>query len=558
MKPKTLVRSLIVAGGLVTAMSTGFTTVFAQNATVDASASPILEEITITARRREENAQTVPISVTVFSQADLDAHSVTDLQDLTSITPGLRYGAEGGGQNTTISLRGLSKIPVGDGTPAVVTYFGDVPLASSGSNIPTFDLADVQVLKGPQGTLFGRNTIGGAVVVTPQAPTYTTNGYMKVGFGDYSSESAEGAINLPLVDDKLALRVAGQIRLRDAFQTNLGEGPDLDNVHQHSFHASLLWDPTPGISNLLIADYFSANEAPSNSVFFGYRPGVLTNFGGPAAVPLFGPFEPALAAAFAAQQANGPLTINSGEPVLEQDRTLWGISDNASFKLGDNITLRNIFGYRITEVSEMSDPPGVPILNGDANSVPLAALGIPLPGTLDRLALLNAGQIVDKKQETDELQLFGTSFNDRLSWIVGGFYLKDEPNGPQGSWFKQFDIYSSLTGFQLSPAAASTAQFTTKSYAGFAQTALDLSDWVLNGLKLNLGYRYTKDEISACGATIVGGTSALNAPFLNNSDCEAYGASHPGTGAGSLQTDSHAPSWTIGLDYQITKDTLAY
>jgi iron complex outermembrane receptor protein len=561
MKPKTLAESLIIAGGLAASLGIGWTTAFAADAGAEAATDTgpgALEEITITARRREESAQSVPVSVTALSGDALQVHSATDLQSLTSLTPGLRYGAEGGGQNTTISLRGLSKIPVGDGTPAVVTYFANVPMGSTGLNIPTFDLANIQVLKGPQGTLFGRNTVGGAILVTPQAPTYGTDGYVKVGFGDYHSETAEGAVNIPLVADKLALRVAGQIRLRDGFQENVGLGPDLDNLHQHAFRASLLWDPAPGISNTLVWDYFLATERPSNAVFFRYSPGVLTNFGGPAAVPLFGPFESSLAQAFAAQQARGPLTVDSGEPVLATNRRLWGVSNTTSFNLPANITLRNIFGYRVTETDTMADPPGVPILQADASAVPLAALGIPAPGTLDRLAILNAGQVVKKKQVTDEIQLLGTSFNDRLNWILGGFYLKDQPNGGQGSWFQQFDIYSSLTGIQLSPAAASTALVTNKSYSGFAQVALDLSPWVLQGLKLNLGGRYTKDEVSACGATVVGGTSSLDAPYLTESQCASNGATHPGTGAGTLQTSSSAPSWTVGLDYRITDETFVY
>src|SRR5690606_28238221 len=131
--------------------------------------SRTIEEIVITARRRDESAQTVPISIGAFGPEELGRRSVESLEDLTRITPGLRFAAEGGAQNTTISLRGLSKIPVGDGAPAVVTYFSDVPLPSTGTNLPTFDLANIQVLKGPQGTLFGRNTIGGAVLVTPEA-----------------------------------------------------------------------------------------------------------------------------------------------------------------------------------------------------------------------------------------------------------------------------------------------------------------------------------------------------------------------------------------------------
>src|SRR3546814_17424648 len=86
----------------------------------------------------------------------------------------------------------------------------DLPLPSVGSNLPTYDVASIQVLKGPQGTLFGRNTLGGAVLVSPQAPTYDLGGYVEGTYGRFDYRTLEGAINIPLVADRVALRVAGQ------------------------------------------------------------------------------------------------------------------------------------------------------------------------------------------------------------------------------------------------------------------------------------------------------------------------------------------------------------
>src|SRR3546814_9623338 len=99
------------------------------------------------------------------------------LQDINTITPGFRAGAEGGTVNISISLRGIGQVPLGEASPGVVTYFANVPLPSVGSNLPTYDVASIQVLKGPQGTLFGRNTLGGAVLVSPKAQTYDLGGY---------------------------------------------------------------------------------------------------------------------------------------------------------------------------------------------------------------------------------------------------------------------------------------------------------------------------------------------------------------------------------------------
>src|SRR3546814_10601043 len=108
---------------------------------------------------------------TAFSSAALERSTVQSVSDLNTITPGLRFGAEGGKVGTSISLRGISKVPIGAGAAGVVQYFADVPYPAEGGNVPTYDLANIQVLRGPQGTLFGRNTLGGAILMNPQAPT---------------------------------------------------------------------------------------------------------------------------------------------------------------------------------------------------------------------------------------------------------------------------------------------------------------------------------------------------------------------------------------------------
>lgn len=517
-----------------------------------------LEEVVVTARRQMEAAQSIPIAVSAFTGEKLDQFNVASLEDLTRLTPGLRFSAEGGGQNTTISLRGLSKIPVGDGAPAVVTYFSDVPLSNDGTNLPTFDLANIQVLKGPQGTLFGRNTIGGAVLVSPKEPVYVTEGYLKGGVGNYNRKTFEGALNAPVIEDVVALRIAGQVRRRDGFQENLGPGPDLDDVHQHSLRASLLWDITDNLTNTLIWDSFWANESAQNTVVESYRPGVLSQFGGPQQSFLFAPFEADLAAQTALAQARGPDEFYTDSTNLFTQRRLTGITNKTEFQFGDNLTFRNIFGYRTTEVSTNNANDGLPTLQADASAVPLMALAalnpalaaLPPSFTVDRLSILKAGQLVDKEQITNEVQLIGTAIDDRMDWILGGFYLKEEPNGAQGSWFNQFQLASSAAGIALSQPQVGTSHVTTESKSVFAQMGLDLSDWVLDGLTFNFGYRYTRDEISACGYNSFGGTSVSDANFLTQSECEGV--------APELTLKDSAPTWTVGFDYQINGNNLVY
>lgn len=543
-----LERKFIAASIAALSISPAFTPAFAQDTGAQGRTTGF-EEVIVTARRQEESAQSIPISMTALSADALTQHTISSLEDLTRVTPGLRFSAEGGGQNTTISIRGLSKIPVGEGAPAVVTYFSDVPLANDGTNLPTFDLANIQVLKGPQGTLFGRNTIGGAVLVSPQEPTFETQGYIKGGLGDYSAKSLEGAFNLPLVDDKLALRVAGQVRRRDGSQQNLGPGPDFDDVHQHSLRAALLWNATEKLSNTLMWDYFLGNETPPNTTVVDYKPGQLS-----AMSPLFAPFEADLAKQFADAQARGVRKTFTDTDTLTLKRQLSGITDKINYEIADKLTFRNIFGYRTTKVGTNNAVDGLSVLQADATALPLAVLGgpfaaVPPQVTIDRLRLLEAGQTVDKKQITDEVQLIGTALNDRMDWIVGGFYLKDEPNGAQGSWFNQFQLGASGIGFAV-PAQTGTAHTTTTSKSVFGQMGLDLSDWVLDGLKFNYGYRFTRDEVQSCGYNSAGGTSVQNADFLTQSECKALSP--------ELTLKGSAPTWTVGLDYQVTGNTLTY
>ncbi|NWK97500.1 hypothetical protein DM806_17875 [Sphingobium lactosutens] len=215
--------------------------------------------IVITARRRQESAQTVPVSVTAFDSETLRERSVANTQDLTFVTPGLNVAPQTSRDTPNIVIRGQRRAAVGAGDPAVVTYFADVPLPTKGSILPTFDVASVQVLKGPQGTLFGRNTTGGALLLYPEQPRYKAEGYLQLTLASYEERTLEGAINLPIVDDHLALRVAGQMARREGYTKNIGVGGDLDDRHTDSFRASLLWEPSTQVSNTTIIDYYRAS-----------------------------------------------------------------------------------------------------------------------------------------------------------------------------------------------------------------------------------------------------------------------------------------------------------
>lgn len=477
-----------------------------------------LEEIVVTARRRAEGAQAVPISIQAFSAESLEQRNVRELQDLSLVVPGFRFGSQGGKVNTDVILRGLSKIPLGVGVPAVVTYFADVALPGRGGNVPTYDIAGIQVLKGPQGTLFGRNTLGGAVVVTPEAPNYEVGGYVRGTYGTADRGDVEGAINLPIVDQTVALRAAGQIRRQDGLSKNLSGGPDFDNVDQNAARLSLLLNPADGVESTTVYDYFEADEAPSAGYLLRINPASL------ALLP------PTLRTQITDYVAAGHRAgIHAAFTDLadggSSKRHAWGISNDTSWDTGV-MTVRNIFGYRKGAISSrIATTATGPLYIG------------PTPFTL-----FDASNTEDRKYLSNELQLLGTTWGDRLEWIGGVFYNSDESAGDNGTQFTSF----SPGGV---PAAAVTAHVKNTNKALFAQGTLDISQWTIDGLKLTMGARYSWDDVWACGGSMPG------TGFMSVADCKDNVAA---IGVGTLKTSGAAPSWGLSLDWQINADTLVY
>ena len=157
-------------------------------------------EIVVTARRREENIFTVPISITAVSGETIRSRNVVTLADFAKLTPGLMVSEVGSGRtNPFIVIRAQSRAVTGNGSPGVITYLNDVPLPNTASVIQAYDMANIQVLRGPQGTLFGRNSIGGAILTNTKAPTHEFGGYARAEVARYGTYAFEGAINAPIV-----------------------------------------------------------------------------------------------------------------------------------------------------------------------------------------------------------------------------------------------------------------------------------------------------------------------------------------------------------------------
>jgi iron complex outermembrane receptor protein len=504
------------------------TPLLAKNAAPDAPAvadrlsATETSDIVVTARRRNERLQDVPVSVTAFSAAGLARSNVQTVADLKTITPGFTFASEGGKDTMALTMRGIGNLPLGEGTPGVVMYVNNVALPVNGSNIPAYDVANVQVLKGPQGTLFGKNTLGGAVLISTQDPTYDFGGYVEGIYGRYNKREIQGAVNVPIIADKVALRVAGQIKRQDPRTKALDGGPGFDDAHQDSFRVSLLIEPTDTIRSLTIYDYTKANELAGGlnlirqnfpfSVFFG---------------PGLGPVLDAQVGGYLTKQrANEHGSFDGGINGGFAIRKSSSIINNTSIKFGD-ITLRNIAGYRKN------------FNNQQINTGAVGPLTLPVaPGVNVPFTLFFASAKADRKYFSDEFQVLGDL--GPLNFILGAYYNKDQSNGPEGSQFTAF----SVGGVPASPV---TSHVKNLNRALFAQVGYKIT----NQITLNAGLRYSWDKVHACGGTI--GTA-----YVDSAACEAVAATGAIDGVGDVDNKGKAPSWTIGVDYKRTPDWLLY
>lgn len=437
-----------------------------------AAATSSVEEVVVTARRREERLLDVPASVSALSSSELEARSITNTQELQSFVPGLKFTAQVSNETPNFIIRGQGRPLFVGALPAVVVYVNDVPLPQDGSTVSLYDMASVQVLKGPQGTLFGRNSTGGAVLLYPQRPQQGEfSGYIKAAVGNYNLRHLVGGVTVPLIGDKLALRVAGELLEHDGYIKNLSGGPDLDDRNRKSVRATLLWEPTENITSLTAIDYTNIDETGTGAVVFGnFGTGVLY---GSSLAPYFVSGVPGsdLNYEIARHKADGPRTARPGlKPLSKADS--WGAVNDTKINIGA-VTVRNIFGYRRNKTTSVYDVDGTPLtINARQNA-------------------FGAYPQINLEQFSNETQVLGNAFDDKLSYILGVFVLDERPAGINAG-----QSAAAVTPTSPPPAITSTYMH-TKSKAVFGQVSYDFSALV-PGLTLTAGLRYTKDDRTFC------------------------------------------------------------
>lgn len=309
---------------------------------IDAAASAQTGDedvIIVTSQFREQNVLEVPLAVTAYDDAFLDDIGVSEFDELSRFVPGFLV-QEQSVNNPGFVLRGItSDSGASNIEPRVSVFQNGVSIARSrGSIVQLYDLERVEVLKGPQGTLFGRSAQIGAVHVITQKPTNEFEAYLETEFGNFDQQRYEGAVNLPLIEDILAFRAAGVLESRAGYIDNPTER-DLNGTDSWSVRGSLRFTPTNAITFDLIGHY--GKDTPPGTSF---KSGVVPALGGST-----DPNEFATLNTFGNFLDGAPLSV---------DRELWDITGILNVELDDAWSVTSTTSYREFESLEVFDPDG--------------------------------------------------------------------------------------------------------------------------------------------------------------------------------------------------------
>ena len=436
-----------------------------------------IEDIVVTARKREESLQDTPIAISAYTGEGLETRGAQTLQSLATLTPNLviqnnpAFG--GSGNSAAVYIRGIGQqdfVPTVD--PGVGIYVDGVYIARSvGALLDLVDFERVEVLRGPQGTLFGRNTIGGAISITTRKPDDELAANLAVTYGSDERVDAKATVNVPLSTTLFARLSAGSF-IRSGYVERT-DGVDLGDSNRYTGRLVLRWEPDPALTVDLAAEGTHARENGPALTLIGINYATTTDPGTPPFADISNVLANLAAGGGAIPCAIPPAPLNlpvsgcyddryvlgrkrnAGTAPAFSDSDLWAVSLDVRYELTDSLTLRSITAYRDLTTSFARDGDHSPILVSEFR---------------DEL---------DQRQVTQEVQLLGTSFGERLDWILGAFYFDERGRNVNLLRFTSSDFQSG-------------GDYGNRSYAGFAQGTFALTD----KLGVTAGVRYTRDEKS--------------------------------------------------------------
>lgn len=535
-------------------------------------------DIVVTARRMEEKLQDVPISITVYNQEQLANRNIVNSTDLANYTPSLAVDSKFGPEKASFTIRGFHQDL--NTQPTVAVYFADVVAPHLSSNITSgggagvgmmFDLQNVQVLKGPQGTLFGRNTTGGAILLVPQKPTDKFEGYVEASFGNYNMWRTQAVVNIP-ISDSVKIRMGIDRNKRDGYINNRsGIGPESFNDSDYwSARVSLLADLSPVLENYTIFTWSKSDtNGTSNKLAYCNRATVT----GTASLGSTSITRAAICGQFDSENARGfgfyDTENTNPNPFVKQRQ--WQVINTTTWKASDTLTIKNIASYAQAK---------------ERYSFNLAGDFIPTP-----FVTTYPGQTRPQGQQwsfTEELQFQGGTSDNRLTWQAGGYMERSAPlGGGQEQWTTVFancgtNPYSFqctpllIAGGLFSAGSVSRAQnnYFYHSYGVYAQASYKLTEQLSLTAGIRNNWDWEREDatnvqvlLNANGTLTYRCSRAqpfanLGAGLLNSTECArnnyALNDKNTPSALNPNPISSSRPTWLIDLDYKPNPDLLIY
>ncbi len=331
-----------------------------------------LEEVIVTAQKREQDAMSVPITVDTFSAQDMEVVGAQDVKDIAAYIPGFETGD--GVTQVGLTIRGISSSNISSGgDPSVATFYDEVYLPQAASTVTFSDMNRVEVLKGPQGTLFGRNAAAGVVNLVPNAPSADLEGFAKIKAGNYNLIRLEGMINAPLTDT-LFLRANVYTNWRDGYVENVGSGDDVGEQDNQAARVALLWNVSDATDLQISYDYDRIDNAPRGSIGTGE---------------------------FAYN--DNPLSGKLDNDVIggKEIRDMYAVTSKLNHAFNENLSMKYIVSYRDWDTTNREDE----------------------DGSGERTAYLDISTAYDADIFYNELQFHFS--NDIFDWITGASYSQE-------------------------------------------------------------------------------------------------------------------------------------
>ena len=509
------------------ASAAAVSTVLAAPAHAQDSAARGNEEIVVTAQFREQNLQDTPIAITAQTGEMLAERGITTTAQLVAVAPNVNLTANAAvfGMSTSVFIRGIGQYDNNFAyEPGVGIYLDDIYSGViTGADFALADIDRVEILRGPQGTLSGKNSLGGSLKLYNRKPRGDNSGYVEATYGRFNRIDLKGAFDLGLAEDKLALRIAGFSNSKDGYMKRLdfacvnpsqagnipriGSGDDCvigrdGGVSNWGVRAALRYTPTSDLEINISADRtVDKSTPPATGLFYAFSPFGPTYYDNdPTGTPWDSRFVP-----------DDPYTTYSTyrdtttgfAPGSFSETKAWGVSGDIDWDIGENLNLRSITGYRELVSTNGFDQDGSPI-------------------HISTSLMYNT-----YNQFTQELRLSGTS--DMLDWTVGGFYYDAR------GWIKN-TIDSGATQFITDDPVDTTSK------SVFAHVVLHPAE----NLNITGGIRYTDDEkrYDFTRYNLQGGPANPAQAPLNTLPPQVYAGDRV--------------DFRIGLDYRFSPEVMAY